>query len=248
MAQNVKSVCDVLIANVKSVCDALIANVKTIVGVDNTAGGGGSNVTYDTSAESTGGTATNTQTISITVAANSNKLLLVFPSAGNDNLANAVVTVVSSSVDGAFTSVGGVNGTAWVRTECWRLTAPTAGAHTLTVTWTNTCSQVYATAISLYNVDQTTPVGAATTSGGSGTGPTGAVTLGADDMAVGQCATDAEGTLASTVGTHRQNIASLGADIDVSLATNTGTGSISTTWTSGNDSFAVVVVPVNGAP
>lgn len=42
MAQNVKSVCDVLIANAKSVCDVLNANVKTLVGVDNTAGGGAS--------------------------------------------------------------------------------------------------------------------------------------------------------------------------------------------------------------
>lgn len=47
MAQNVKSVCDVLIANVKSVCDVTNANVKSIVDVDNTAGGGLNSFTDD---------------------------------------------------------------------------------------------------------------------------------------------------------------------------------------------------------
>ena len=212
------------------------------------AGGGGSNVTFDTSAKAGCGSST-TRTITITVANNSNRLLIVMPSAGDGTSSDRVVSSVSSDLDGAFTHVtsGDADDNNFVRTEAWRKTAPTVGTHTITVTYGGTVIAAEAFAISLYGVDQTTPIGTPTTASATSAAPTGAVTLGSDDMAVGGITTDSE-TLSWTTGTSRQVTENCDNDVSSGLATNTGTGSTSVTASTINQPYALVVLPVNGAP
>lgn len=217
-------------------------------------GGGSQTVTYDTSAKSTFTAASATASISITVGANANKVLYVFAGVGDGTLANRTVDSVSSSVNGAFTAVssGLADDGNFMHLESWKLVNPTAGAHTITVTYvpSGTAEQVLAFAISLYNVDQTTPNGTPTVVNGSvaSTAPTAAVTLAANEMAIGAIATDSGPVLSVTTGTERQVTQNVAGDTAYSLASNTGSGSVSITWATGSEAYALVVIPVKGAP
>lgn len=214
-------------------------------------GGGGSNVTYDTSAASACGVGVATRTINITVGNNTNRVLIVMAGAGDSVLADRTVDSVSSDVDGAFTHVtsSDADDGAYCRMEGWRLIAPTVGAHVITITYSGGATQAaVAGAISLYGVDQTTPIGTPTVVNGtvSSTTPNGAVTLGSDDMAVGGLMTDST-TLSWTTGTSRQVVANCDTDVSYGMASNTGTGSISVQASTGDFLYALVVLPVNGA-
>lgn len=207
-------------------------------------------VTIDTSAKSTGGIDVTTQTISITVGNNANRLLIVGGGAGGNSSSNRTISSVSSNVDGSFgTNIGGGDDANWTAARMFKLVNPTVGAHTITVTWTGQVRQGLAMAISLYDVDQTTPVGTVTSVSGTvaTTAPTGAVTLASGDMAVGFICTDSENTLTNSVGTERQKTLNIDGDTAYSLATNTGTGSTSITWATASEKYAAIVAPIKVA-
>lgn len=219
------------------------------------AAGGGDTVTIDTSAQSTKDATAgipDTRTVAITVASNTNRALFITTPAGEGTLDVRTVDGVSSSVNGAFTHVASSdadNGT-WSRTEWWYLLNPTAGAHTITVTYatgTTSIDSAAALAISLYGVHQTVPVGTPTVDASTGaTGGTGAVTLSSGDMALGGISSDAT-TITTTAGTELQKQTSVptgSPDNCYELATNTGTGSVSITFTSGTTGYAISVIPV----
>jgi hypothetical protein len=216
-------------------------------------GGGGSNATYDTSAISACGVGIATRVINITVASQSNRCLIVAAGAGDNVIADRTVDSVSSDVSGAFTLVGSASAddANFCRMEMWRLIAPATGAHVITVTYSGGATgAAVAGAISLYGVDQSTPIGTPTVVNGTvaSTTPNGAVTLGSDDMLVAGLFTDSDSTLSWTIGTSRQVATGCASDTCFGLATNTGTGSISAQASTSNEKYALVVIPVNGAP
>lgn len=185
-------------------------------------------------------------TLNITVGNNSNRVLYVCVGVGINTGADNV-TSVSSNVNGAFTEVQQASDGNWVNSQIWRLTNPSTGAHVITVTF-NLATQQATTAISLYNVNQTTPNGTPVVSTGtSGTSVTGTVTLGANDMALGFLGSDSE-TLSVTTGTQRQEVENVESDTAYNMATNTGTGSVSVVWSQTSNGYAAITLPVNAAP
>jgi hypothetical protein len=212
-------------------------------------------VTIDTSAQSTKDAVTgipDTRAVVITVASNTDRALFVCTPIGDATLANRTVNGVSSSLDGAFTHVGSsdADNSNWSRVEWWYLLNPSVGAHTVTVTFasgTTALDSAAALAISLYGVDQTTPVGTPSTdASAASTGGSGTVTLASGDMALGGISSDAT-TITTTVGTEQQkqiDVATASPDNCYELATNTGTGSVSITFTSGTTGYAISVIPV----
>jgi hypothetical protein len=249
MALLVKSVNGLAYASIKSRNGLAVASIKSINGLDATAPSG-SNVTYDTSAKSGGGTFTSVRTITITVGNNSNRVLIVCSGAGDDTQAHGYIASVTSDLGGTFVAVSGseVASTSWVTASAFYLIAPAIGTHTLTVNNVNLNNQIDAMAISLYGVDQSSPFGTVSTSGSTGTAPTASVTLGADDMAVGFINTDSENSLTFTAGTERQKDLNVDSDTAYGLATNTGTGSVAISATTASEKYALLVIPVNGAP
>jgi len=247
----------VLLAHVTAWAPVNISGKATLAGKvglsQAAAGGGGSNVTYDTSAKAGCGVGIATRVITITVANNPNRLLLVGAGAGDATIGDRTVDSVSSNLDGAFTAVssGAADDANYTRSDFWRLIAPSVGTHTITVTYSGGATDAgEAAAISLYGVDQSTPIGTPTVVNGTvaSTTPNGAVTLGGDDMAVGVLFTDANTTLSWTTGTSRQVTTGCASDVCYGLVSNTGTGSVSVQATTDNEKYALVVVPVNGAP
>lgn len=216
-------------------------------------GGGGSNVTYDTSAISACGVGIATRVVNITVANNANRLLVIAAGAGDSVIADRTVDSVTSDVGGTWALVtsGAADDANFCRMEMWRLIAPAVGAHVITVTYSGGATgAAVAGAISLYGVDQSTPIGTANPVNGTvaSATPNGAVTLGADDMLVAGLFSDSDSTLSWTVGTSRQVATGCASDTCFGLATNTGTGSISAQASTANQKYALVVIPVNGAP
>lgn len=119
-----------------------------------------------------------TRTISVTVGAALTKPAL-FVAVQSILVAN--VSSVVSSVDGAFTLHDTkANGTAG-SVELWKLVNPTAGAHTITVT-VPVARHFLASALSMYQVDQTTPLGTAAKASGTGQTATVAIITAASDV------------------------------------------------------------------
>jgi hypothetical protein len=211
------------------------------------AAGGGASVTIDTSSSSGAITTGSDYTLAVTVAGNANRVLYVCTGSGVAAGADDI-NAVSSSVDGAFTEVGKVSDSNWCNSQIWRLVNPTAGAHTITVDVLNNAVQSVGFALSLYNVDTSDPDDAPATANGTGAAPTAAVTLTATEMAIGILFTDSATGVSVTTGTQRQEVENIGADTAGSLASNTGSGSVSITWATVSELYAVVVVTVNSAP
>lgn len=211
------------------------------------AAGGGASVALDTSSSSGAITTSSDYTIAITVAANANRTLFVCAGSGVA-LGIDDINGISSNVDGAFTEVSQASDANWVNSQVWRLVSPTAGAHTITVDVIGAAGQSVGFAISLYNVNTSDPDDAPATSNGTGTAPTAAVTLTSTEMAIGMLFTDSATGVSVTTGAQRQEVENIASDTAGSLASNTGSGSVSLTWATANEGYAVVVVPVNSAP
>lgn len=213
------------------------------------AAGGGNTVTIDTSAKGGGFGATVNASLSITVASNSNRVLYVFIGTGSSSGTDEVGSV-SSSLNGALTQVGSAaSDSAWQNSQVWRLINPSVGTHSITTSLGGQAlSEIMA--ISLYNVDTTTPNDTITLGNGTAASstPSGSVTLTTGEMAVGFLGTDGETGLSVTVGTQRQETENVQSDSAFSLATNTGTGTVSVAWAATSATYALIVVPVNAAP
>jgi hypothetical protein len=217
------------------------------------AAGGGSNVAFDASAKAGCGVGIGTRVISITIGNNANRYVIVCTGAGDATIGDRTVDSVSSNVDGAFTLISSATGddANYCRVEMWQKVAPTVGAHTITVTYSGGATDAAeAAAVSLYNVDQATPVGTPVVPNGTvaSTTPNGAVTLGTDDMAVAVLFSDSDATLSWTSGTSRQVTTGCASDVCYGMATHTGSGSVSLQATTENFKYGMVVIPVNGAP
>jgi hypothetical protein len=107
-------------------------------------------VSYDTA---TGATFTS---VGITVAAGHTNTLLVLCS-GQDNQAINIISITGGN-GGAWTQLGAANGNGVYRGEIWYSVGPTAGAKTLTVTWSAGPSKGGLVAFAFYDVDGTTPL------------------------------------------------------------------------------------------
>jgi hypothetical protein len=212
-------------------------------------GGGGGSVTIDTSTKK-GGVNANNFTLDITVASNSNRCLYAFYAGGVTNGTDEV-TSISSSLNGAFTELQRQSDSNWLDTQVWRLLAPSTGTHTVTFTVLGNSTMQEGMLISLYNVNQSTPNDTVVAATGASATPSGSATLASTDMLVGFMNTEsgAAGSVSVQTGTQQQeteDIATLG-DISASLATNTGSGSVTIQWGTANVNYCYLLVPVNSA-
>lgn len=131
-------------------------------------GGGGGAIAFDAASSATGNSS---PSWSHTVAAGSNRVLIVGVSLRN----NSGQTVTGVTYGGtALTLIGAQNGgTNSVRVELWRLVAPAAGTATVAVT---VAARTVGGAISLTGVDQTNPIEASQFANGSNLSPSVTVT------------------------------------------------------------------------
>lgn len=114
-------------------------------------------VGYDTIA--TGSTDAASTTVSITVASNSNRILLAMIAIGNSTGSYQVSSVAFNGT--ALSRRAWIDDGADNAVEIWYLLAPDTGTHDLVVNYVGTPDAGVA-AVSLYNVDQNTPASAAT--------------------------------------------------------------------------------------
>lgn len=90
----------------------------------------------------------------------SNPFLSVGVMSKDSTAGDTVVSSVSSSVNGAFTQAADSGFANTVRAGMWYLAAPSTGLHSITVTWAGVNDQTMSCAISLYGVDQNSPLNA----------------------------------------------------------------------------------------
>lgn len=217
------------------------------------AAGGGNTVTIDTSSKTASpSSVTGANTISITVASNSDCVLFVGCAGGDNTIGDRTVDSVSSNVSGAFTHVAAdADNANFTRAEWWYLANPTAGINVITIVW-NTAGNTdcaWAAAISLYHVNTSAPVGtfqqdnATATASGSAT-----VTIGSGGMALGVVCSDADSMLTFTTGTEQQKTTGIASDLCAGMATNSASGQIAFTGSTPDTGFSLSVIPVASAP
>lgn len=121
--------------------------------------------------------------VAVTVAAGNRRCLIA-----QVGTFGGSVTGVSSSVDGALTQVGTTASGADGETSQWRLTNPTVGAHTITVTCGGGTTEIAGVVSVWDDVNQTTPMQNATTSVVTPTStPSLSVTVGGGNKGIGFC-------------------------------------------------------------
>lgn len=139
-------------------------------------------VTYDSSV-SAQGLAVSSLAVSITIAANSDRVLYM-----TGHAAAATAPTISSWTYGADTVTELSEDTLGNRTSgVARLIAPTADTRNCTVNFSASASEAMVTATSLYNVDQTTPNGTITYNTGTSGHPWAACPGDTDGMVIGVC-------------------------------------------------------------
>tara|TARA_R110002051_G_scaffold45707_1_gene92230 strand:- start:389 stop:1249 length:861 start_codon:yes stop_codon:yes gene_type:complete len=104
-----------------------------------------------------------TLTADLTVAANSDKILIVSANALGVFETISSVTFGAQSLTQEVTEIYGTNG----RADLWYLVNPTAGTSTITVTWTASVGRRTMGGYSFYNVDQASPIGVTATDTGT---------------------------------------------------------------------------------
>lgn len=233
----------------------------TFAAPNGTGAGGSGNLIFQTSAPQTTPVTVDTSvtggspfssslsaSASLTVGVQSNRLLMV--EVGLDN-AQSVATVTYNGV--ALTRLHAANCPTNVfpngcDAEVWYMAAPPTGTHTLTVTLTGSDFFTFG-AISLYNVDQTTPFGTAHAE--TGTSPTISVTI---PSQVSQMVMDfvvANHALSPTTGAS-QTVSWTDPLAPLSSYQTGQNGSTNMTWTliTGNNTsdYADYTVPINQIP
>lgn len=161
--------------------------------------------------------------VSLTVAANSNRMLVAMI----DNTASRTVSSVAYTAGsgGAWTLLGSAVTGGGNDVEIWYSSAPSTGAITVRTTYSGTMGAFDGNVVlySLYNA--TTPT--TYTSDVVGTSPTISLSLSAGGMMLGECV--ANGAL-TPVLTGTQDYDNSSNDIH-NAAHNTGSGSVTITWT-----------------
>lgn len=197
-------------------------------------------VTYDNDNEAVALAATSVTVGAFTVGSNANRCMVVGVAGWDASTADSLVSSVSHN--GSTTGWTSVITRLWNantsddRTSIWRKVAPDAVSATVVVTTGGTSSELSANALSVYDVDQTTPTaGAVGTDGTSGAIST-TVTAATDDLVYAVCYSNASGG-AATVGagqTSRANT-TIAGNVLLLASTEPGATSVAMTWTrSGN--------------
>jgi hypothetical protein len=196
-------------------------------------------VTYDNDAENSGTVTTAVTVAGFAVGSNSDRYLIVAVGAWDATAGDAVVSGVtfngSSTGWGLIqseqgpSSVGSNN-----RITLWGLKNPTATTADVVVTMAGTCAEVGVHVLSVYNVDQTTPLGTpATAEGDADTVATVDVSAATDDLvydAVFGNVNPAAGSTAGGSQTERSEVFPVSGTL---LHTSTAPGATTTTmsWT-----------------
>ena len=218
-------------------------NYRAVIAKNNTAGGGGT-VTVITSSNDGGGESPTTDTLVLVVSGETDPVIYVGTGTGSSGGVDGI-TSVSSSINGAFTELAQATDSNWVNGQMWRLTGPSNGSHTITITYDGPIHGG-ACGVLLSNVSQGTPNGTVVTATNTGTAPTASATISSTGMVVAFVVTDDNDGFAVTTGTQLEEIEGIGGDTGLGLAYNTGSGSVDVTWATDSEGWVVLAVPVNG--
>lgn len=131
-------------------------------------------VTYDNDNEATANDATSITIGAFTVGNNANRCMLVGCASYDGTVAESAISSIShnGSTTGwasVITELG--PGATNDRASIWRKVAPDAVNATVVVTMGGTCSEIGANALSVYDVDQTTPIGTPASAEGTTSSP-----------------------------------------------------------------------------
>lgn len=209
------------------------------------AGGGAANPGIESNfATNTLDGTTATMTFSFTTAG-ANRLLFVCTGVGDSTPASFVVSGITYN-GSALTKSWATNSSDWVGSEGWYLAAPTIGANTLVVTFAGAgADQRWVNAICITNAHQTVPADTAATASGTSTAPSVVVTSAANDLVISSVSTDGEGTLTIAVGTEVAKTQNIGSDLDCGSAQGAGAATVTHTWTTGLEDWAIGGVSIN---
>lgn len=175
----------------------------------------------------------------IVTTSGANRCLFVHCAVGDSSF--LVVGPTAMTYNGvALTKIWQTNGTTFVRSDGWVLVNPATGANSLIVTYGATAAdQTCLIWVNLTGVNQTTPNDTAAVQGGSGTAPAVTVASAANDLVLCGVVTDAENTLTVNVGTQILKVQNVGSDTDYGVSQIAGAASVSPSWTTGSDNFAI---------
>ena len=172
------------------------------------------------------------------MSASSNRYILVTVGSGDATAGDMVVTTLTVGGAGC-TNKWALNGPAWVRSEGWEKVGPGTGAQTVAVTYTGTCDQVCAGAISYTDVDPTTPSHNVTTGSGSGANPSITVTSASGEVVISGVSSDDGPGLTISTGTERWKVLNVGSDTAYGESTDAGAASVTMTWTASANNWAM---------
>lgn len=181
-----------------------------------------------------------------TVGNQSNRVLLVqIVTSASTNTVSAVKVNGSS-----ITKLSAVNCGTSCRDEVWYLLNPASGTNTIAVT-TTTSAPVTATAISLYNVNQTTPFGTVSSATGTGTASLVSPATNTTQLVADFYGNQATTPFTPTVGSGQTQMINVGNSIAQEAAISTepgGAASTAITWTWGTaNGYADIAMGINPA-
>ena len=204
-------------------------------------------VTYDNDNEVVGG-AVNSVTIgAFAVGNNANRCMLVGQAAYDSAAGDTVISTINHNGSTAGwasvitdTGPGGTTN----RASIWRKIAPDAVSSTVVVTCVGTCTELAANALSVYDVDQTTPTAGAVAAEGTSSPATGNVSAATDDLVydatyfygASQTWTVAEGA-GQTARANLNIITYSGAASKIGCSTEPGAATVTMSWA--NDTGAM---------
>lgn len=198
-------------------------------------------VTWD-STSTASSSSQSTISVSVTVANNSDRLLYIGSSAGGSTKYTVDSAVFNTSE--SFTAPSALNEASGSNlvARCMYLVAPTATTADVVVTFSGGTSEGTLVAMSVYDVDQSTPL--ETSESSTGTDNTNDMEITndgvADGMSVGFCAfsvtTPAGPTIASNFGTDRGEVELTRSA--VGMASSGGSGSKTFSWTQSNGTLS----------
>lgn len=196
-------------------------------------------------------TTTNSFNWNHTVTSTHGSNLLLMVQIVTSNTTNTVQTVTYNGVSLTKLPSGQVNCNTNCRDEVWYMTNPATGTNAIAVTTLNTAA-VTATAISFYDVNQTTPFNTTASTAsvtGTETSSSFSVPSATQEVVVDFYGNQASGTFTPTAGANQTQQVNVGNSIAQEAAISTKNGAspnttMAWTWTSGNN-YADVGVGIN---
>ena len=193
-------------------------------------------------ANSSGSVITNSVlTVSHTVGTTHGSRCLIVGVAVKDASETTPSSVTFNSV--AMTQIGSTVTKTGESISLWRLVNPATGANDIVATFGTTCDEISLGGISLYGVDQTTPVGTSANAHGSDTTPTVNVTTVKDDFVIDIVLQIGAGGL--TAGSGQTERADFGVQPNGEMSSEEASGTSTTMdWTQSSFDWAIIGVPV----